>query len=169
MCKTLSHTRQCCTGESDQRPLENTYSINEWHDTNAWSKFNYIKSLRSLYVSTNAFVAYPSRRVHVYATIIIYIHRFRFHQQEGLTSNYIYRSFIELYIYRSRFFHVEASRLFIEPRAHDCYLSIDDKRNPIREARLTRIEKVGKKDWKINVTLFKKKKKIYTLFIQRHY
>lgn len=100
-------------------------------------------------------------------TIIIYT-RFRFHQQEGLTSNYIYRSFIELYIYRSRFFHVEASRLFIEPRAHDCYLSIDDKRNPIREARLTRIEKVGKKDWKINVTLFKKKKK-YTFFIQRHY
>lgn len=93
-------------------------------------------------------------------TIIIYT-RFRFHQQEGLTSNYIYRSFIELYIYRSRFFRVEANRLFIEPRAHDCYLSIDDKRNPIREARLTRIEKVGKKDWKINVTLFKKKKKIY--------
>lgn len=92
---------------------------------------------------------------------LLYIHRFRFHQQEGLTSNYIYRSFIELYIYRSRFFHVEASRLFIEPRAHDCYLSIDDKRNPIREARLTRIEKVGKKDWKINVTLFKKKKKVY--------
>lgn len=72
---------------------------------------------------------------------------------------YIVLSLNYIYIYRSRFFHVEASRLFIEPRAHDCYLSIDDKRNPIREARLTRIEKVGKKDWKINVTLFKKKKK----------
>lgn len=30
---------------------------------------------------------------------LLYIHRFRFHQQEGLTSNYIYCSFIELYIY----------------------------------------------------------------------
>lgn len=99
------------------------------------------------------------RRVHVYATIIIYT-PFPFPPARRVDVQ-LYILFFHwiIYIYRSRFFRVEASRLFIEPRAHDCYLSIDDKRNPIREARLTRIEKVGKKDWKINVTLFKKKKK----------
>lgn len=160
MCKTLSHTRQCCTGESDQRPLENTYSINEWHDTNAWSKFNYIKSLRSLYVSTNAFVAYPSSCPRLRHDYYIYTVSVSTSKKGWRPIIYIVLSLNYIYIYRSRFFHVEASRLFIEPRAHDCYLSIDDKRNPIREARLTRIEKVGKKDWKINVTLFKKKKSI---------
>lgn len=100
------------------------------------------------------------RRVHVYATIIIYT-PFPFPPARRVDVQ-LYILFFHwiIYIYRSRFFRVEASRLFIEPRAHDCYLSIDDKRNPIREARLTRIEKVGKKDWKINVTLFKKKKSI---------
>lgn len=168
MCKTLSHTRQCCTGESDQRPLENTYSINEWHDTNAWSKFNYIKSLVVLSMFRPTRLLLIHRRVHVYATIIIYT-PFPFPPARRVDVQ-LYILFFHwiIYIYRSRFFRVEASRLFIEPRAHDCYLSIDDKRNPIREARLTRIEKVGKKDWKINVTLFKKKKK-YTFFIQRHY
>ena len=85
------------------------------------------------------------RRVHVYATIIIYT-PFPFPPARRVDVQ-LYILFFHwiIYIYRSRFFRVEASRLFIEPRAHDCYLSINDKRNPIREARLTRIEKVGKK------------------------
>lgn len=59
---------------------------------------------------------------------------------------------IELCIEVSFFFSFRVgsgSRLFIGPRAHDCYLSIDDKRNPIGEARLTRIEKVGEKVGKL--------------------
>lgn len=81
-----------------------------------------------------------------------YIYTFPFLRTRRVTSNYI--SSIELYVeivfFFSFFFRVESgNRLFIGPRAHDCYLSIDDKRNPIREARLTGVEKVGKKIGKL--------------------
>lgn len=79
--------------------------------------------------------------VHVYTAIIIYA--FPFPRTRRVTSNYVSK-------YRSFFFPRRiGSRLFIGPRAHDCYLSIDDKRNPIGEARLTRIEKVGEKVGKL--------------------